>query len=167
MSLHYIIDGYNIINNRLFTANRKKMQSVHLALLALIRDNRLCGSEKNRITVVFDGYSAEFESKCLSSGIDVVFSREETADDKIKRIIDISANLKNIVVVSDDREIVSFAKYAGCKTMAVPEFMGKLAVSDERKKEDSKEKNLSKQDLNYSQVSKINEELKKLWLSDK
>jgi hypothetical protein len=75
--------------------------------------------------------------------------------------------LKNIIVVSEDREISSFAKYAGCKTMDVPEFMGKLAISDENKKSDKNEKNLPKQDLNYSQISKINDELKKLWLSDK
>lgn len=167
MSLHYIIDGYNIINNRLFTANRKRMGSVQLALLGLIKDNRLCGSEKNQVTVVFDGYCAEFEPKCRNSGINVVFSKDVTADERIKRIIDISVNLKNIIVVSDDKEISYFAKYAGCKTMDVAEFMGKLAVSDSQKKADTKEKNLSKQDLNYSQMNKINEELRKLWLSDK
>ncbi len=164
MSLLYIIDGYNIINNRLFTVNCKKMRPVQLALLDLIKDNRLCGSAKNQITVVFDGYSAEFETKCLNSGINVIFSKEETADEIIKRIIDISVNLRNIIVVSDDKEISYFAKYAGCKTMAVFEFMEKLAVTDEKKKADIKEKNLSKQDLNYSQINKINEELKKLWL---
>lgn len=166
MSLHYIIDGYNIINNRLFAVNRKKMKSPHLALLDLIKDNRLCGSEKNQVTLVFDGYSAEFEPKCLNRGANVVFSKEETADEIIKQIIDISVNLKNIIVISDDKEISYFAKYAGCKTMEVAEFMGKLAVSCEKKKADINEKNLSKQDLNYSQINKINQELKNLWLYD-
>ncbi len=167
MSVHYIIDAYNIINNRLFAVNCKKTIPVQLALLQLIKDNRLCGSEKNQVTVVFDGYSAEFESKCLNRGIKVLFSRGETADAVIKHIIDFSVNLKNIIVVSEDKEISSFAKYAGCKTMDVCGFMGKMAAADANKNVDKKEKNLPKQDLNYTQINKINDELKKLWLSDK
>lgn len=164
MSLHYIIDGYNIINNRLFAVNRKKMRPVQLEFLDLIKDNRLCGSAKNQVTVVFDGYSAEFEPKCARSGIKVVFSKEETADEIIKRIIDVSVDLRNIIVVSDDKEISCFAKYAGCKTMNACEFMEKPAAAAEKKKADINEKNLSKQDLNYGQINKINEELKKIWL---
>ncbi len=166
MSLCYIIDGYNIINNRLFAANHRKMRNLHLALLELIKDKRLCGSAKNQVTVVFDGYCAEFESRCPDRQIQVIFSQEESADERIKKIIDTAGNLRDIVVVSEDKEISSFAKYAGCKTMGVAEFMGRLAVSDEKKKINSKEKDLSKQDLNYSQINKINEELKKIWLHD-
>lgn len=166
MSLHYIIDGYNIINNRLFAANHRKMRSPQAALLELIKDKRLCGSAKNQITVVFDGYCAKFESRCPDKQIQVIFSQEESADDKIKKIIDTSVNLRNIVVVSEDKEISCFAKYAGCKAMSVIEFMGYLTAADEKKKINRKEKDLSKQDLNYSQIHKINDELKKLWLSD-
>ncbi len=164
--MHYIIDGYNVINHPSFACARKKMDCPQLALLDLIKSKRLCGSRNNQVTVVFDGYSAEIDSICADREIKVIFSREETADEKIKKIIDNSGNMRNIVVVSDDKEIVYFAKYAGCKPMGINEFMGRLAISDERKKIYSNEKNLSKQDLNYNQIKKINDELKKIWLSD-
>lgn len=161
--MHYIIDGYNVINHPSFTGARKKKQYPQLALLDLIKFKKLCGSQKNQVTVVFDGYSAEIESLCADREIKVIFSREVTADEKIKKIIDYSGNLRNIVVVSEDKEIVYFAKYAGCKPMGINEFIG---ISDAPRKINIKEKNLPKQDLNYNQIKKINDELKKIWLSD-
>lgn len=161
MPLHYIIDGYNVINHQSFAGARKKIVYPQLALLDLIKFKKLCGSQKNQVTVVFDGYCAEIEPLCAGRGIKVIFSREVTADEKIKKIIDNSGNLRDIVVVSEDKEIVYFAKYAGCKPMGINEFIG---ISDAQKKTYTKEKNLPKQDLNYNQIKKINDELKKIWL---
>ena len=89
---------------------------------------------------------------------DIIFSREETADARIKRLAEASKNPGNIAVVSDDREIQFFIKSAGCRAIGVEEFI------NPPKKAPAKHEGLIKPELNYSQMSKINEELKSLWL---
>lgn len=161
MSLHYIIDGYNIINHPLFAKNHKKViKDSRKALLEFIRIRRLCGSPKNKITVVFDGHSNITELKQNDNNINVIFSKKETADEKIKKIVGKPlGNAKNIVVVSDDKDIRFFVKALGARSIGIEEFIG------------AKEKPIACQDsdsikpeLNYSQIQKINQELKKIWL---
>ncbi len=163
MSLQFVIDGYNIINHPQFgkSAN-KRTRSPLFALLDVIKTKRLCGSTRNGITIVFDGYINEPQLCQYRDEIKVVFSYDETADEEIKRIIERAKNKKNMVVVSDDREIADFAKISGAKPLSVNEFL-KPAIEDRneslRLREDS-----FKQQLNYSQIQAINEELKKKWL---
>ena len=88
----------------------------------------------------------------------VIFSEDSSADDRIKRIIEGSQDKKNTVVVSDDKEISVFVKHCGVKTMSVEEFIGRSSNDKRRAKEDIKP------ELNFSQVAKINEELRKIWL---
>jgi predicted RNA-binding protein with PIN domain len=160
MPLQYIIDGYNIIYHPLFAKNHKKIfKDIRLALLEFIRAKRLCGSPKNEVTVVFDGYCSDPELKEVHSNVNVIFSRDMTADDKIKRLVEGTGNIKNIIVVSDDREIKFFVKSSKAKCIGIEEFMGQ----DEKVKT-IKENDSVKSELNYSQMHKINEELKKIWL---
>ena len=121
----------------------------------LIRTNRLCGSSKNKVIVVFDGHQ---DNRYLNpdTKIDVVFSRKESADERIKRIVAESGNVKNIVVVSDDKEIKFFARSSGAFVQGVEEFFN---LKQKEKKEDS-----FKPELTYSQMHKINSELRRIWL---
>ncbi len=125
----------------------------------LIRINRLCGSPKNKVTVVFDGYpDYAFSNNLDRSGIDVVFSRKETADERIRKIVENSANPKNMVVVSDDKEIRFFIKSIGAQPLAVEDFVAVKEVSRQQKQ------GLLEAELTHSQMHKINEELRKIWL---
>ncbi len=155
MSLHYIIDGYNLIKHPSFWP-AKKFRDERLTLLELIRTEKLCGSSKNKITVVFDGYAGNFKSN--DSGIEVIFSGERTADEKIKEIVQSRGNPKNIVVVSDDREIKDFAKICSAKAVGIEEFIY------HKKKRIKVEDESLKPELTYSAMHKINQELKQIWL---
>ncbi len=124
-----------------------------------LSQDRLCGSPRNKITVVFDGYrDRSFENR--DSDIHVVFSENVTADQKIKKLIEGSANPKNIIVVTDDKEIKLFARLFKCKAMGVAEFI------PEKAKMDKSEKEPLKAELTYSQRQKINEEFRRLWLKE-
>lgn len=159
MSLQYIIDGYNIINHPLFIQHAaKKIRDLRIALLEFIRINKLCGSPKNKITVVFDGHSDSSIRKIGETDINIMFSRKETADECIKKMVEVSSNPKNIVVVSDDKEIKLFVKSLGGQTRSVEEFINRKANLQ------SREKNLLKPELTYSQIHQINQELRKIWL---
>jgi len=161
MSLLYIIDGYNITNHPLFAKlSSRKLKDSREALLELIAHRALCGSAKNKATVVFDGrgyYGNRGLAKDDSEAISVVFAGEESADDRILKIAQAS-HPPNTVVVSDDKQVRIFARSIGCSILSVEEFI------DYRQK--TKVRNIPQEEpeLNYTQKDKINRELRKLWL---
>ncbi len=158
MSLEFIIDGYNVINHPLFIPP-KKIKDIKLALLEFIYRERLCGSLKNKISIVFDGYPDMQGLKEVDANINIIFSRQESADEKIKKLVEKSGNPKILVVVSDDREIKFFIKSLGAKHVGVEEFIN----SKKRPKPADIDGSL-KIELTYSQMANINKELSKIWL---
>lgn len=158
MSLQYIIDGYNIINHPLFIRAHKHRADPRTALTDFILTKKLTGSPKNKVIIVFDGYP-DTKADSAENQINIVYSRRITADEKIGMLIEESGNRKNIIVVSDDNEIKSAAKFLGAHPIGVEEF-----ISKEEKAHKNKAADLIKPELNYSQMEEINKELRKLWL---
>jgi len=157
MSIHYVIDGYNIIKHRLFK-EKDNLNESRIALASLIEDKRLCGGEKNKVTIVFDGSSAKFCAKSPAY-CEFIFTENESADQRIKRLVADANNPKEITVVSDDKEIIFFIVALGAKPLGVDEFLGKEEKKFPKAREESSERKLT-----YTEMSKINAELKKLWL---
>ena len=86
MSLQFVIDGYNIIKHPLLASTSRKDKQERLALIELINAHKLTGSPNNRVVIVFDGYpDSEFPERGLK-GIDIIFSREQSADERIKAV---------------------------------------------------------------------------------
>jgi len=158
MSLQYIIDGYNIIKHSRFVGQLPKKTKDHReALVEFIKAQRLCGSSKNKITVVFDGYPDE-QGLEKNTPIEVIFSRDKSADERIKNIVEVSVNAKTIVVVSDDKEIKFIVRSLGADCIGVEDFVSRNR-GGQRKNDDS-----TKAQLSYSQMESINREFRKLWL---
>lgn len=115
--------------------------------------------------MVFDGYPPAEAAGLGEEGIEVIFSRKDSADERIKKIVESQANPKNIVVVSDDKEIKFFARASGSLAMAIEEF---IPTAREKREKALKRAPLRREDikaeLNYSQMEDINRELKGLWL---
>jgi predicted RNA-binding protein with PIN domain len=158
MSLHYIIDGYNLIKHRCFNPS-SRIRDQRLALFEFIRKEKLCGSVKNKVTVVFDGYAGDLNTGDYD--IEVIFSQEQSADDKIKKIVQMQGNVRNIVVISDDREIKDFVKLCGMKAVGIEEF-----IQHKKKHKMPKDDESLKPELTYSMMLQINRELRKTWLKD-
>lgn len=161
MSLQYVIDGYNIINHPEFAHKYKQSLNPQIALSILIKTKKLTGSAKNKVFIVFDGYPPSGFNPDEAIGAEIIFSRKISADEKIKRIVEESAQRKNIVVVSDDKGIKLMIKGLGSQWLGVGDFLGV-----NKKDRHPKEKDLLKQELNYSQIDAINKELGKLWLKE-
>jgi len=107
---------------------------------------------------VFDGYPDAYEPDNYT-GIKVIFSRKISADDLIRKLVEESGNRKNIIVVSNDREIQSMAKMLGAKLTGIEAFVKsdkRLGASAENLEPETK--------LTFTQMQKINDELRKLWL---
>ena len=119
------------------------------------------GSRRNKIVVVFDGYPSFGEEQVLNDDphASIIFSRHISADEKIRMMVEESAARKNIVVVSDDKEIKFMTKTMGAKHMGIEDF-----IAPKLKSKEYVEGAAPKPELSYIQMQKINQELKKLWL---
>ncbi len=156
MSIHYILDGYNIIK-QLPEQNKKALHSSRNALIRFIEDKHPQGSRKNKVTIVFDGKD-DVLPYSIQTSVEIIFTRNESADDKIKRIVERAKNPKEIIVVTDDREIIFFVKHCGAKSVKVPEFLAPKEPKTHSKDTDD-EKHIPAEVQHH-----INEELKKIWL---
>ncbi|MHB8155348.1 MAG: NYN domain-containing protein [Candidatus Omnitrophota bacterium] len=161
MSLQYIIDAYNLINHPAFKPVSKSALNIQHALADFIRLKRLTGSKNNRLVLVFDGYPPPSDDIPREDGLLCMFSRNQEADELIKKIVQDSASPKNIIVVSDDREVQLTSRFLHAGICNVGEFIGgkkgnKSATDLESAAVDFK--------LSYAKMEKINAELRKKWL---
>jgi predicted RNA-binding protein with PIN domain len=130
MSLHVIIDGYNLIRqSHVFSVlDRQNLQHAREALVDTLAAYRRIRHHK--ITVVFDGSNAhsEIPSRDSRKGIQIKFSSGgEPADNVIKRMA--TRERERALVVSSDRDIVDFASSQGSATISSPQFEEKITVA--------------------------------------
>lgn len=163
MSLLYIVDGYNAIK-RSGSFDHKILKEARNRFLAWLEQERPHGSLRNRLIVVFDGSSEVFGLKEPTS-FEVIFTAGESADDKIKKIVADCPGPKEIVVVTDDKDLAFSVRSNGARIMSTDEFLSKGAHA---KKEILCPQNVEpKVSLNIVEREKITEELKKIWLKKK
>lgn len=156
MSLHFIIDGYNLIKQRL-ELDKANLEDSRKALIGLLSVYQPQGSKRNRVTVVFDGSAGNFSVFRTASPIGIIFTQGESADDKIKRMVEKSENPRNIAVVTNDREIQRFARQKNAQVKTVEEFLAKCGAPRTKGRVDDKI-------IGPLEAAEINEEMKKLWL---
>lgn len=127
MSIHIVIDGYNLIRQSptLRTIEHRGLEEGREALLRYLDSYRKV--KHHPVTVVFDGTDVDYgmENMLRWKNIQVLFSRlGESADAVIKRIV--ARERERIVVVSSDREITRFASEHGATTIDSTEFENKM-----------------------------------------
>jgi predicted RNA-binding protein with PIN domain len=128
--MHIIVDGYNLIRQSV-TFRQSERKSLEEGRNALLRS--LAGYRKlrgHRITVVFDGWvgGSPTEERDLAGGVEIIYSRlGEKADEVIKRLL--GKGDEEILVVTSDREIATFAVRRGQSAIASAEFDERLERS--------------------------------------
>ncbi|MEA3427967.1 MAG: NYN domain-containing protein [Thermodesulfobacteriota bacterium] len=130
MSIHIIIDGYNLIrqSNRLSVIDRRDIQSGREALIDTLAEYRKI--KQHKITVVFDGTNAPSFSRRAEklNGVKKIFSRKgELADTVIKRMA--LREREKALIVSSDLDIVNYAESHGSATISSPEFEEKVTMA--------------------------------------
>ncbi|MFP4473051.1 MAG: NYN domain-containing protein [Candidatus Omnitrophota bacterium] len=153
MSLHYILDGYNIIYAR-EQLSSGSLQANREALIGLLAT--ICPQGRNRVTVVFDGQPDVWGPQNTGPS-QVIFTEGESADDRIKQIVDGSDRPKDLVVVTNDRELLVYVRKLGASVMSVEDFLrsGKSKNSAGRR---------AGKNVNPDVARRINSELEDLWL---
>jgi predicted RNA-binding protein with PIN domain len=130
VSIHIIIDGYNLIRQSpdLTRLDRRDLQAGREALIDLLAKYKKV--KAHRITVVFDGTRAPGappeRDRC--KGIAVLFSRRgEMADNVIKRMA--AREREGALVVSSDRDVTRYAQARGAAIIDSPAFEEKLQMA--------------------------------------
>jgi predicted RNA-binding protein with PIN domain len=130
MSIHIIIDGYNLIRQSSYLSNLD-LEDIQFGRQALI--DMLAAYKKikaHRITVVFDGTRAPQFSRQRDrqKGIGIIFSHNgESADAVIKKMA--RKERQQGLVVSSDRDIIQSAASNGAATIGALEFEDKLTMA--------------------------------------
>lgn len=161
MSLQYIIDAYNLTNHPDFKPSIKSNNNIAQTLLNFIKLNKLSGSKNNRTFLVFDGYPQSSENIPQEEGFACVFSYNKKADEIIKKIVEESVQPRNLVVVSDDREVQIVNRFLHAQICSVHEF---ICGKQNRQKVSVLDQDSTDPKLSFSKMQKINAELKKKWL---
>lgn len=130
MSLHIIIDGYNLVrrSEELSRIDRADITRGREALIERLAAYRRL--KPHRITVVFDGTGAPALSPARDrmKGIGIVFSRSgESADAVIARMA--RQERAAALVVSSDRAVVASARSCGAAVIESAEFEARLAMA--------------------------------------
>jgi predicted RNA-binding protein with PIN domain len=143
LSVLILIDGYNLIrqSDNLRRFERKSLEAGRNALITKLVEYEK--KKAHQITVVFDGGKSDWldEGRDREGKINIIYSRwGERADDVIKRIA--ARAVGDVIVVSSDREISSYATSLGKTPLTSPEFeaiMNKVIYSSpERIKQERK-----------------------------
>jgi len=124
-----IIDGYNMLHQ--IDAYRDLLnQELALARDKLIHDLKIYQSiRKIEIIVIFDGAPDVYilPEFTTPSNIEVIFSRAPCkADPLIMRKIGSEPQKGRLLIITDDREITSFAKTAGCRCLSPKVFYQRM-----------------------------------------
>ncbi len=143
----------------------KSLEDGRQALITFIERQSPQGSARNQVTVVFDGKPGMYGFPVVGE-VGVVFTEYETADDLIKYKVEEARNKKEIVVVTDDKQLLLYVRGLGAGVMAVGEFL---------KKADSRAgvaKNFGKASekpkvITSSFEHTVNQEFEKIWLQKK
>ncbi len=131
----------------------KKLEEQRAGLIRYIELKSPQGN--NSVTIVFDG-KEDVYSPAVDSKVRIIYTKGESADEKIKKMVKASSQVKSIVVVTDDRDIQYSVRAAGAKISSVHDFLHqKPAPKSGRSRKVSRESE-----------QKINEELKDIWLKD-
>lgn len=163
MSQQYLLDGYNIIKQTP-ALNRGTLERQRDALIAWINSSSPQGSRHNSVTVVFDGKEGVLGA-ASSYGVRVVFSRGQSADDVIKTMVEQYPHKKNVVVVSNDRDITLYVRALGASVLSVKDFLGSAPRKERVLSGQQKSAQASAQKyVSLSQQAKINKELEHIWI---
>ena len=122
-SMHWLIDGYNLIRRDPALASREaeSLEAGRVALCRLLA--QAARASGDRFTVVFDGRGAGGRGTGVA-GVSVIFSSaRETADRVLARLA-----VDGGAVVSNDREVRRAAKQAGAISVSADDFLGRMGA---------------------------------------
>jgi predicted RNA-binding protein with PIN domain len=152
----YIIDGDNVIGSSPdISLEDPKARPKLIYITRKFQENK-----KNNVTIVFDGMpESGVQREDISEKFCVRYPPAgSSADDEIKRILSGFSHFKDVIVVTSDRELRTYAKKKGAKIINSVEFYFQLKrISRIHGKKEETEKRIDAQlsDTEVEQWMKI------------
>jgi predicted RNA-binding protein with PIN domain len=152
----YVIDGNNLIGCAPdFSLGDPEARNKMVSIIKKFQE-----SKNTKVTVVFDGEPQGSERhNPINSKLTVVYPRYGlSADDEIKRILENYQHVRETVLVTTDRELKTFAKDMGVRTVNSIEFyytLKKTSASHGKKEETLKRVNTRVSQTEVEQWLKI------------
>lgn len=165
MVKHFLIDGYNLAHKLGVKITKDNLQQAREAVERKVAT--LTAKQNRKCTLVFDGRGVLGATE-QRRNVSIVFTASgESADARIKKMIDEAPNKSALCVVSSDNEILRYAKVSRAQSMRSEEFLSDLnaepkASSKPKAKRDSASPNRDEQKPNAVSSSDI-EEWKKIF----
>ena len=130
--MHYLVDGYNL----LFQIYKKKQASLEekrkSLLEALSQEISLTSLD---VTIVFDSSEEfhEYAQKITRANLEVVYApRDQTADDYIIEILELTKNPKTQTVITEDSNLKKRSTQIGANILSIKKFIS-LILEKKRK----------------------------------
>lgn len=120
----YIIDGNNLIGSSPdLSLHDLEARKKILFIIRKFQENK-----KNNVIVVFDGKPDDvLHKKLVTNKFTIQYPQYgSSADEEIKKILNNYINFKDVILVSSDRELKSYAKKKGARTINSIEFYFEL-----------------------------------------
>jgi len=135
----YLIDGNNVIGKSVelkkFQLKDKQLSRVKVANMT---EAFFLRKSAHKAVLFFDGFEND---KIALQKVKIKYSNAKTADSLIKYEIEYAKNPKNLIVVSSDYEISSFARVCSCTVLSSEEFLN--MISDSSLSKDSENERLA------------------------
>ena len=165
MAVHYILDGYNVIH-KIPSLVAGTLEARREGLIRILEVENPQGSVRNAVTIVFDG-RAGMGVRHESTKVRIIFSCDETADEKIKEMVESADLRKNIVVVTDDKAIRFYVRKLGAQFFSVEQFFGKGRRGGGIPGDEVKKQSTEKKEIPHGLEQQITSELEDIWLKRK
>ncbi len=124
MNKHFLIDGYNLAHKLSLKITKDNLQQVRDKVQRLVSNYAM--RKKCKVTIVFDG-KWNLGTVEDYQNIKLVFTPErESADTRIKKIIDETPNKSSLCVVSSDGEILRYAQVSRAQPLRSEAFLSDL-----------------------------------------
>lgn len=160
-----IVDGYNVIHRvpEFQASLRVSLEAAREALLRYCGRWRDTRGDFTELHVVFDGDSSvNWQDNRTVRGVQVTYTRtKEDADDRIRRMLEVSPPSRKCVVVTDDNELAAAVRSRCGGLMSATEFANVLVKHGRSARVEPKDE--SKRPLAPEDEQRINAELRKLW----
>lgn len=124
--INYIIDGNNLIGkiSSLMNLQKKDKQASREKLVYIL--DRYFIQKKASISLHLDGHQA---GRVNSSKMEIIYSENLTADEKIKKQISQSKSPRNIIVITSDSNLAQFAKKCSTTVISSEKFFAEIRKS--------------------------------------
>jgi len=142
--LTYLIDGNNLIGKikQFKELQKKDKQSVREKLA--YRLDSFFSSKNQKVILFLDGFKSEAIN---TNKIKIVYSDNKSADDEIKKQIELTKNRRTISLVTSDSNLAQFGKVCGCTVIDCHKFAKELFNQQKDLNEEELAKSINQQEI--------------------